>query len=249
MVSFPIRLSFVWLAGYTSPLFNFYGCLAPWLTFPLAGANPLVATVRRTDSSLSPACPVLINLPPSHHFFSFFLCLIRTVPTSASSVSDSAGASSFGPLSSGSSQHPFGLFGPKTFSPPASSLSVQLYDEFVSRGNVAVLKCLILTVANSVAGPVNLANSASGKGHSASAALLYPSNAYHYHRTSGTPSHHFASTPTADWPADSLASEFLFEWRIKNGPAASAITGETILTLRSNQTQGKSSASPKTVIC
>lgn len=120
---------------------------------------------------------------------------------------------------------------------------MQLYDEFVSRGNVAVLKCLILTVASSAAGPINLANSASGQGgHSASAALpAYPSGAYHYHRTSGTPSHHFASTPTADWPADSLASEFLFEWRIKNGPAASAITGETILTLRSNQTQGKSS--------
>lgn len=134
------------------------------------------------------------------------------------------------------------------------SVSVQLYDEFVSRGNVAVLKCLVITLATNLASAAAVSSSSRSGVHqgpsSAKASFTsqqhsYPSSAYQYQRD------HFASASSSSsfsglgehWWAESgnagsLASEFAFEWRIKNGPAASAATGETILTLRSNQTQG-----------
>ena len=86
-------------------------------------------------------------------------------------------------------------------------ITIQLYDEFVARGNVAVLKCLInMPVENDAVG---------------SAKSTYQFSQYH------TGQH-----------MEFVQQNFLFEWKVKNGPAASNSARELITTLRSNQTQG-----------
>ena len=199
------------------------------------------------------------------------------MPASSSSTSGGTGGgglNSFDANGGNFGGHPFGsgssFFGPQPAVPPAAvpspSISVQLYDEFVSRGNVAVLKCLVISVATNLAAaaaavaisPKNVhQGSPSSSAKMLSSAPLYPSSAYHYSRENSFVSSSSSSSSSSSffpsensWWADGsgsgsgsssnfLASEFSFEWRIKNGPAASAATGETILSLRSNQTQGK----------
>lgn len=119
---------------------------------------------------------------------------------------------------------------------------IQLYDEFVSRGNVAVLKCLV--VVNTVNGvshlmmmPGNSNNggsntpvtSSSGTSSSSSTSGSTSSSSFYYH-----PNH-----PNS-YQYSQLLLNVIFEWRIKNGPAASPLPPiDPIIMIRSNQTQGK----------
>ena len=148
-------------------------------------------------------------------------------------------------MPSNAHQHQFGLYGGSR--PP---LSLQLYDEFVSKGNVAVLKCLVLaTTTTTTTSSVSSPSSQSGDSLSAVTGTgslpSYPSKSYHYlqQQNQGSvpiiQSSHHRQPYYGSFDFENIANDFIFEWRIKNGPAASASTGEIILTLRSNQTQGR----------
>lgn len=92
-------------------------------------------------------------------------------------------------------------------------ITVQLYDEFVARGNVAVLKCLInMPTADPAGSP------------------LAPAAKVTYHNSQFHTAQHL----------EFVQQNFLFEWQVKSGPATSVSVRELITTLRSNQTQGKS---------
>lgn len=118
---------------------------------------------------------------------------------------------------------------------------IQLYDEFVSRGNVAVLKCLVvvngvshlMSGSNSNNSPVT-SSSSSGTPFSSSSASSSTSGS-----TSSSFYHHY-NHPNSYNQYSQLSLNVIFEWRIKNGPAASPLPPiDPIIMIRSNQTQGK----------
>lgn len=141
--------------------------------------------------------------------------------------------------------------------PLSALLTVQLYDEFVSRGNVAVLKCLVLP---------RMASPDSG-GHNDRDSLRTPDyvdltgHSFAFVQAPSSPSaskttyqaNSVHTTTTTDGkpfvPSFDVIHDLVFEWRIKNGPAAvvssssssstaSAGQANIVFTLKSNQTQG-----------
>ena len=135
-------------------------------------------------------------------------------------------------------------------SPTLPNIHIQLYDEFVSRGNVAVLKCL---VSNSIIHSTEPSSSSSSSSSSSNS-----------DNTKSTSNHHQNSyyyyTSFMNAAGNNNNNNLLFEWRIKNGPAAvvvsqqqqtsnSATSSSTstnheqqqppFITIWSNQTQGK----------
>lgn len=121
---------------------------------------------------------------------------------------------------------------------------IQLYDEFVSRGNVAVLKCLV--VVNTANGVSHLmsGNSNGGGSNSVVASSSSSGTSSSSSSTSGSTSssssfHHHHNHPNL-YRNYHLSLNVIFEWRIKNGPAASPLPPiDPIMLIRSNQTQGK----------